>query len=385
MTDSIYHVTTVHSRRDIRIFRKECTALARVYCNVHVLVADGLGDETESGVEFIDLGVPSKSRLRRMLLQPWRMYRGLRVRNPAIVHFHDPELLPVGLLLTWAGHLVIYDAHEDVPRQILSKHWIPPSIRGIVSKLFERFEDFVASRLAGVIAATPHISRRFGRVNVNTLDINNYPMAGELAIADHSARRKSQVCYVGGISRIRGVKAIVDALPLVPDIKLVLCGRFMEPGFEEELRSLPGWRQVEYLGQVDRQGVRSVLAESIAGLVTLLPTPNYLDSLPIKMFEYMSANLPVIASNFPLWEEIIGASKSGLCVDPTSPEAIAKAIRELATNPVLVDAFGCAGRNAVTDHYNWEAESEKLTEFYAKLLVKNGVVAPRRIADRGAM
>lgn len=63
--------------------------------------------------------------------------------------------------------------------------------------------------------------------------------------------------------------------------------------------------KTDHLGWLDRAGVKQVLNDSVAGLVTLHPVINYLDSLPVKIFEYMATGLPVIASNFPLWKEII--------------------------------------------------------------------------------
>ena len=65
------------------------------------------------------------------------------------------------------------------------------------------------------------------------------------------------------------------------------------------------------------------------GIVTFLPTPNNMSCLPNKLFEYMQLCLPVIASNFPHYEEIIGKSNCGLLVDPSDPNSIALGIIKL--------------------------------------------------------
>lgn len=366
----IVHSTTVHARNDVRILQKECTTLTRNFGDVTLIVGDGGGDIENKALgvsRILDIGPAPKSRLGRMLRQPFRMLRFVRQISPDVFHFHDPELLLIGWMLKKSGIRVIYDAHEDVPRQILGKHWIPLPARAFVSWLFERVENFVAHRVSGVVAATPHIAARFQRVNRNTVNINNYPLPDELVPSTESGHRKRQVCYVGGISRIRGIRPLVDALPLLPDLRLVLCGRFVESDLEAELRFLPGWQQVDYRGQVDRDEVRKVLTESVAGVVTLFPTPNYLDSLPIKMFEYMSAELPVIASDFPLWRQIIDDAGAGICVDPQDPHAIALAIRQLADDAWLADKMGKAGREAVITRYNWTVEGVKLIDFYKDL------------------
>jgi glycosyltransferase involved in cell wall biosynthesis len=86
------------------------------------------------------------------------------------------------------------------------------------------------------------------------------------------------------------------------------------------------------------------------------------------MFEYMSAELPVIASDFPLWREIIDGAGAGLCVDPESPEAIAAAIRRLADDHGLVEKLGKSGRAAILSKYNWPVEAQKLIKFYKEIL-----------------
>ena len=120
-------------------------------------------------------------------------------------------------------------------------------------------------------------------------------------------------------------------------------------------------------GHLDRDGIGRLLAASRAGLVTLHPTVNHLDALPVKMFEYMAAGIPVIASDFPLWRGIVDGAGCGLCVDPRDPAAIAAAIDYLAGHPEIARRMGENGRAAVHARYNWRTESTKLIAFYAQL------------------
>ena len=124
---------------------------------------------------------------------------------------------------------------------------------------------------------------------------------------------------------------------------------------------------MDYRGWLDRQGVKTVLNESFAGLVTLHPIVNYLDALPVKMFEYMAAGLPVIASNFALWKQIIEGNQCGLCVDPLNPKAIAEAIDYLVTHPEEAEKMGLNGQRAVQELYNWGNEERKLIQLYESL------------------
>jgi len=141
----------------------------------------------------------------------------------------------------------------------------------------------------------------------------------------------------------------------------------MQTNFKELAKNQVGWEKVDFLGWLDRNGVKAALNESVAGLVTLHPIINYLDALPVKMFEYMAAGLPVIASNFPLWKKIIENNQCGLCVDPLDPRAIAKAIQYLVAHPIEAEQMGRNGQRAVQEKYNWDIEERKLLSFYQRV------------------
>jgi glycosyltransferase involved in cell wall biosynthesis len=107
-----------------------------------------------------------------------------------------------------------------------------------------------------------------------------------------------------------------------------------------------------------------MLARSSVGLVTLHPRLNYVDSQPIKMFEYMAAGVPVVCSSFPLWRGIVEGHRCGICVDPMNPGEIAAAIDRLASSPGEVEEMGRRGREAVRERFNWAVEEAKLLDLY---------------------
>jgi glycosyltransferase involved in cell wall biosynthesis len=174
---------------------------------------------------------------------------------------------------------------------------------------------------------------------------------------------------VGGIGRIRGIAEVTQAIGQVRSgVRLNLCGQFSEPDVEQACKAMPGWQYVNERGYVDRAGVREVLGRSVAGLVTLHPVINYLDALPVKMFEYMAAGIPVIASDFPLWREIIVGNQCGLCVDPMDPAAIARALDHLVEHRNEARQMGEKGCRAVLEKYNWAMEEKKLFQLYEQIL-----------------
>jgi glycosyltransferase involved in cell wall biosynthesis len=292
-----------------------------------------------------------------------------RALKADIYHLHDPELLTIALALKRSGSKIVFDAHEDVPKQILAKHYLHPWVRRLISHLFAAYERYVCARLDGIVAATPTIRDKFKDCSRRVVDINNFPLPGELDSHDDTLRSGNEVCYIGGIATIRGIREIVRAVGLSRHggVQLHLAGRFVEPDVESELRILPAWSRVKAWGHQERSGVKRVLSRSSVGLVTLHPMPNYLDSLPIKMFEYMAAGIPVIASDFPLWRSIVEGADCGICVDPLEVGAIADAIDGLLADPIRAARMGQNGRRAVQDRFNWGIEEKKLLEFYAIL------------------
>ncbi len=148
----------------------------------------------------------------------------------------------------------------------------------------------------------------------------------------------------------------------------IIAGKFSSMDDFKSVKSMKGWAQVDYRGQVDRPEIVQILAESAAGLVLFHPGPNHTDSQPNKLFEYMAAGLPVIASNFPLWKEIVEKNNCGICVNPLKVQEIAEAINWVLQNPADAAEMGRNGRKAVLEKYNWETESKKLIKFYEEIL-----------------
>ncbi len=363
----ICHLTSVHPRGDSRIFIKMCRSLAAHGHAVTLVVADGKGDEILDGVAIRDAGA-SRGRVDRIRRAPRRLFDIAAPMNADIYHLHDPELLPVGVRLARLGKRVIFDSHEDVPKQLLDKPYLNKPLLRVISRMFAIYEKRACRRFAGVIAATPSIREKFLRINPTTVDINNFPLLDELVSEAPWTNKRLEVCYVGGIVKVRGVGEVVQAMGKVTSgVRLNLAGQFDERDLEVAIKADAGWGKVNELGFLGRQQVRDVLGRSMAGLVTLHPVANLIDALPIKMFEYMSASIPVIASNFPLWREIVGDNQCGLLVDPLDPGAIARAIDYLVTHPDEARRMGENGRKAVIERYNWPVQEKKLLAFYERL------------------
>ena len=362
----ICHLTTVHPRYDVRIFIKECKSLAKRYDDVNLIVADGKGNENSDGINIFDVGKPN-GRLQRILKFPRKAYKKAIAIDADIYHFHDSELLSTGVKLAKKGKTVIYDSHEDLPRQILTKSWIPKFLRKTVSRMSERMENRKVRRLSAVVTATPHIEERFKKVtNAPVKNINNYPDLDDITFNPSWENKENAVCYVGGLFYTRGIHEMVAAIGATSS-KLFLAGKFSPESLIDEMKNKKGWENVDFLGYLDRKNINEVLQKSIAGLIILHPMPSYLDSLPVKMFEYMAAGIPVICSDFAFWKEIVEKNECGVCVNPFDTDAIAKEISRLCNDKDTAKRIGENGRKAVEEKYNWSTQENELCALYSKL------------------
>ena len=367
MSKRICHITTVHVAKDTRIFQKECVSLAQNGFEVHLIIANQ-NVENEKGVQFHNIISTTSNRFQRMRKTTRLALKKALEIDADLYHFHDPELLPVGIKLKKRGKKVIYDTHEDVPRQILSKYYLPSFIRPIVAGVFEWYENRIAKKLDAIVAATPAIRDRFLAKNPNTVDINNFPILEKFSVPP-SEKKVHDICYVGLISKIRGIEELVKSLEFT-NAKLTLIGNFQSKEEEKKVRALPTWEKVNYLGKRNRTEVAKILSESKMGVVTFYPEPNHIEAQPNKLFEYMAAGLPSIVSDFPLWREIIEENNCGICVDPQNPKAIGMAVNTLLENPDKCLEMGKNGKQAVTEKYNWKKQEEKLIQLYHKILSK---------------
>ena len=288
MGPKICHLTSGHPAFDIRIFRKECRSLADAGYEV-VLVAPHERDETVDGVRIRCVPRP-RDRRERMTRTPWHVLEAALAEDAALYHFHDPELIPVGMMLKARGKRVFYDVHENVPGSILTRAYLPPAARPWIAAGAGLVEGLGTRMFDGVVAATPAIARRFAKHGA--IVVQNFPIPDELAVAQPRpySERERLVAYVGVMSEIRGIPEMVKAMALLPsstEAILALAGMFGSPGLETELSRQPGWARVHYLGLQSRDEVATLLNRSRLGLVVFLAGPYELESLPNKLLEYM--------------------------------------------------------------------------------------------------
>jgi glycosyltransferase involved in cell wall biosynthesis len=366
----ITHLTSIHSRYDTRIFLKECVSLAKVEdYEVSLIVADGLGDEEKNCVNIFDVG-KLNGRLNRIFRTTTNVLAKAIDLDSDIYHFHDPELIPIGLKLKKLGKKVIFDIHENVGLQIKDKEYLNYFLRNLLSFMYVKYEKKALKKFDMLVLAEDSYVEYYSKLSNSITVILNMPDIEPLKKFQVEDRDKNGLFYIGGISNERGLNVTVEALKIlketIPDIYMHYVGNTYNNILEDiDIKSIQN--NIKFYGPMPLFEGLEISKNAKVGLSILKPIGNYTKSYSTKVFEYMALGLPVITSNFKLYKNIVEKYHCGLCVNPLDPKEIAKAITYIVTNPNEAKQMGENGKKAVTERYNWTNEEKKLFKIYQEL------------------
>ena len=361
LKDKIAHVTSVHPYDDIRIFHKQCMSLKSKY-ETHLFNKDYSGEI--DGIILHKLPFVKNKFIR--LISSWLIALiGTSFKNFKVIHFHDPELLFAVPFWKLSGKKIIYDVHENYYKQFSARKNFNKVFKKIILttiRFIEFFFSLFADKIVFVIEKLSDSLERKGK----TLVIGNEPI---IESTFTETKRKKQFIYVGNISEERGILKLVYALKK-HDTKLILAGPFSSRDFQKKILE---FENVKYLGIINRDKIKKVISESIAGFCTLYPTPNHLNSSPNKFFEYLAYGTPVIASNFKKWVEFVpDYNKFVFYVDPLKDNEIESAITNLLEkNDQTINQLGMMGYKYVKSNFNWSLQEKKLLKCYQDIISKS--------------
>lgn len=359
---NIAHLTTVHPRYDTRIFRKMCRSLAASGHSVSLYVADGQGNENCEGVAIIDVG-KAANRLSRAGLSTVRMWKAAQINGHDIYHFHDPELIAGGLLARWMGCCVVYDIHEYYALLFRRTSGLPLGVGRLLAGLYGLVERWATVHLDACVVVSPRMLKSLH--SRRAVVVPNYVCIDEFRPGlIPFAKRPQLVCYVGVLSQERCITALVDAMEGLAGT-LSLAGRWYPSSFRALMLGRAGWSAVEELGVIDRDRMQWLMDQAQAGLLICDLRGDEEHSSSNKLFEYMAAGLPVIASDIQFAREVISRHHCGLLITPpTDPRAIAAAITWVLEHPEEAERMGKAGRRAIEREYSWDQEANTLLSLY---------------------
>ncbi len=368
---TVCHVTSVHVPTDSRVLFHECRSLARRYRTL-LVCRDDAGSRTLEGVEIIALPRP-KGRLARFAGSR-NIAEAAQNTGAALFHFHDPELLPaMASLRRRTGRPVIYDAHEHYPDAMDQKAWIPAPLRPTAARWADRLERKHVPSLSAVVVADAALRERFEAMHPTVVELDNYPPLDLFGPQAARSKDPPTLVYVGSVSKVRGFYEMVDVLKRVrervPDARLAIYGR----PTEEVAKQLAGYLEtlppdaVTMHGPVSYGDIGSAFGEASVGLSLLQPHPKYDKNVSMKVFDYMAAGLPYVASDFAPLRTATGGV-GGALVPPGSVDEAASAVLAFLEDPDALAAAGRAGRGLVEESLNWGIMEPRLFELYEGLL-----------------
>jgi len=298
-----------------------------------------------------------------------------------IYHIHDAELLPIAAALKIIfGKHVIYDMHENMRKKIPTKMWLLRAFRWLALCIFQIIEKSCLHYMDYLILAEDGYIEDY-KAYRNIVVIHNYPITdyfnttetkNRIGIGDsHSA------VYVGRVSRSRGIFEMIEATRLLHeegyDIVLELAGSIAsEEGLHKAMEDAVKAGFLKYKGVISAMEIAALLENADVGLSLIHPVGDHQQTIHTKIYEYMIAGLPFVASDFYCYRQFIKMTGSGICVNPLNSGEVKAAIKDLIDNPSKRMEMGKAGKSAVNREYNWAHEEEIMLGVYKELAQRRG-------------
>lgn len=367
---TICHISSLHSRYDVRIFKKECKTLVENGYDVYYVVNDTQDNECLDGIKIISLKYSKQRFFKRVFLTNRKLVKLALNTKADVYHIHDPELLLHLKKLKKNGSKLIFDSHEFYKIQILNKYYIPKFLRRIVAISYCKFEERVLRKIDGlIIPCTINGSNPFEYLNINTVIIGNFPRLHEFYSKYKQKEINNKAIYVGSISDARGVINNIVATHTA-NWQFILAGKFISHKLYKKTIEMVEFSAVEYHGEVNNACIPELISECSIGLSTLRNIGQYAlgDNFPTKVYEYMSLGLPVIISKTPYVDRIMEYKRFGIIVNSEDINEVVDALKLIENNWELYQIYSNNARYLIKEYFNWEKEEKKLLDFYSKLM-----------------
>ena len=368
----VCHLTTAHPARDARIFHKECKTLARAGYRV-VLVAQHAGREMSDGVLIEPLPRATGKVQRLVRLQPRALMAAWRQRA-ALYHVHDPELMPLALIarLVWRKR-VVYDMHEFYSEALAGlgrrRSVVRLALHLALERLPLRFFDLVVFPTESLRLEIASPTTSVTLVNLPTIDDGKRvrrPIPWD--------RREHDVIHLGTVSppRMASMLEVASrAAELRSELRWLFLGvsdatvRWVYANYDTTFLN----RHVVLRGRTTHMEALRCVQGSRIGFNYHPLERRFLVALPMKVFEYMLMDIPVVSTALPELTRWLEPQRDAILIDGDDPAVYAEAIAALLADPARAVALAESGRARIIDGLNWDAsEGPKLLEAYANVL-----------------
>ena len=370
----VCHVISGYFRTDARVFQRQCKSLLNNKINVSILTNDGEPDEVIDGIFIHTCSRYFSNRLLVLLFAKYQFYSKAVALDFDIFQLHSPELIPLGLALRKKGKIVIYDAHEDLPRHIIEKEWLqwmPIFLRKTLSFFVEIYINWALRKFDAVITPHHHVQENFIKSNIETTLITNFPLIRNLedfSYEDYSLRG-NKICYTGTVYSYSNQEEILEAISTLEDVEYKIAG-YIDPLHLSSMSSIQGFSKMNFLGRIPWEDLGDFYKTTSVGIVVYdykLNLGNRLGSFGSnKLFEYMEAGLPIICTDYKLWKGVVEKYECGICVSPRNTDELRQAIKYLIENKEIAYQYGKNGQRAIKDQLNWSSEEKKYLKIFNK-------------------
>lgn len=373
----VVHITTVHHPTDPRIFHKQCKSLIKAGFELYYIAKDDPSMAQVKSLHHIPVK-NYKNRFTRMIFGSIAAYKKAKKLKADIYHFHDPELIFVASLLKSKRNRVIYDIHEDYVTSLLQKEYLPKPIRKVFARMYTWIERLLIRKMDLSLAEKYY----YDIYNRGKL-ILNYPIINDeyLNFERETERIVPKLLYTGNVTEDRGALIHAGIPSINKKVSVHFVGRCSKALSKKMLEQAKNGKDRIHITGIDRFVEKQDIDQMyfkydwLAGIALFPPTEHYMKKELTKFFEYMNAGLPIICSDFPVWEKFINSHNCGIVVDPKNPKEINEAITYLLNHPEEARKMGENGKRAIIDQLSWEKEEKKLINWYNELLQqKDGTV-----------
>jgi glycosyltransferase involved in cell wall biosynthesis len=368
-------VTSIHPDFDSRIWKHAKSLAARGHI-VHLVCPWNVACETMSGVQLHPFPRVN-SRARRLLQIPARLMPRLipLLREVDLVHFHDIDILPWMSLLS-VFKSVVYDIHENYAEEMRVRDWVSPKLRTPLAFTVRWGQIALAWPVRNVVLVAQSQESDFSSRRFRRFYLRNYAsLELSLGTEDNYSVRKDAVIFSGSQHVNNGSLLLLDIaemmLKIRPEMRFYTVDRFANAQFRSrvlgqiESRAL---NNVELLPNLKPHELMTTLNKATIALSPNLRVPQQIHGVHTKLFEYMAAGLPVVASDLPHQVEVIGGNQAGLLAKPEDPDSFVTAIERLASDRSLAAQLGRQGQSAFRSKYCWEGQIDALEDYYKVVL-----------------
>jgi glycosyltransferase involved in cell wall biosynthesis len=370
----VCHLSSVHLFNDTRILYRECQTLSRNYDVTLVIPAN---KDMEIGKVHIKSVRKFQSRCLRIFVTiPMVLYEALNSKAK-IYHFHDPELIGVGLVLKLLKRIVIIDIHEDYSFSFTHKKYLSKYSGKILQMFYTIILYPLIKYFDAIVVAWPMIGNKLLQDNIFSTLIQNFPSLSyfpeKCTPTIKSSDKIIRFVFTGAITKERGIYEVFDFMEKCIqkglNVSIDFYGRFnddeMEKYFYFRSKQL---KKVKYNGWISPTDLFDTLKIYDFGFIFFHPIPNHIHSEPNKLFEFWAARVIPIVSKLPTLSSYINCANSGLTIDIFNMNKEFDKILPMLSDYSWQNINAKNGRDMILNKYNWDEESKKLVELYNRII-----------------